>query len=90
MKQFFSDLYAGETHIDFTRAWKRGLALSAVLVAVSVGALAVRGLNLGIDFEGGTVWEVPIGNDIGVAEARDALTPLGQGNAKIQDRKSVV
>ncbi|MEL7207248.1 MAG: protein translocase subunit SecF [Actinomycetota bacterium] len=84
MKQFFSDLYAGETHIDFTRAWKRGLALSAVLVAVSVGALAVRGLNLGIDFEGGTVWEVPIGNDIGVAEARDALTPLGQGNAKIQ------
>ena len=78
------DLYAGETHIDFGRAWKRGLALSAVLVAISVGALFGRGLNLGIDFEGGTVWQVPIEDDVSVADARDTLTPLGQGNAKIQ------
>ena len=81
---FFRDLYAGETHIDFTKAWKRGLALSTVLVVVSVGALFTRGLNLGIDFEGGTVWQVPVGGEVSVAEARDALTPLGQGNAKIQ------
>jgi preprotein translocase subunit SecF len=81
---FFQDVYAGETHIDFTRAWKRGLALSAVLVFVSVGALFVRGLNLGIDFEGGTVWQVPIDDDVSVADARDVLTPLGLGNAKIQ------
>lgn len=81
---FFSDLHAGETHIDFTKAWKRGLALSTVLVVVSVGALFARGLNLGIDFEGGTVWQVPVGGEVSVAEARDALTPLGQGNAKIQ------
>jgi preprotein translocase subunit SecF len=81
---FWRDLYAGETHIDFNRAWKRGLALSAVLIFVSVGALFVRGLNLGIDFEGGTVWQVPIADDVSVADARDALTPLGQGNAKIQ------
>jgi preprotein translocase subunit SecF len=81
---FASDLYAGETHIDFTKAWKRGIAVSAVLVVVSIAALFGRGLNLGIDFEGGTVWEVPISNDAGVSDARDALTPLGQGNAKIQ------
>ena len=81
---FLRDLYAGETHIDFKVAWKRGLALSAVLIFVSAAALLGRGLNLGIDFEGGTVWEVPTGGEVSVPEARDALTPLGQGNAKIQ------
>jgi preprotein translocase subunit SecF len=81
---FLGDLYAGETHIDFRRAWKRGLALSAVLVTVSIVALLGRGLNLGIDFEGGTVWQVPVGEDVSVADARDAVTPIGLGNAKIQ------
>lgn len=78
------DLYEGETHIDFPKVWRRGLALSALMVVVSIGALFAEGLNLGIDFEGGTVWEVPITNDSGVADARDALSPLGQANAKIQ------
>jgi preprotein translocase subunit SecF len=81
---FASDLYAGQTHIDFTKAWKRGLALSAVLVVISVGALFARGLNLGIDFEGGTVWQVPVSGEVSVSDARDAITPLGLGNAKIQ------
>jgi preprotein translocase subunit SecF len=81
---FLRDVYAGETHIDFTRAWKRGLVLSAVMVAVSIAALLGRGLNLGIDFEGGTVWQVPVDGEVSVADARDAVTPLGLGNAKIQ------
>jgi preprotein translocase subunit SecF len=78
------DLYEGETHIDFPKVWRWGLVASGLMIVVSVGALLTQGLNLGIDFEGGTVWEVPISNDADVADARDALTPLGQGNAKIQ------
>jgi preprotein translocase subunit SecF len=73
----------GENAIDFQKWWKRGLVLSLVLVAISVGSLFGRGLNLGIDFEGGTSWEVPA-SGVSVSEAREALGDVGQAQAKIQ------
>jgi preprotein translocase subunit SecF len=79
----FNRLVRGETRIDFLMWWKRTLALSAVLVVISVGALFFRGLNLGIDFEGGVSWEVSAPG-VSVSEARDALGPVGEGSAKIQ------
>ena len=45
--------------------------------------LAVRELNLGIDFVGGTAWEYPSDQD--VAEVRDVLEPYDLGDAKIQE-----
>jgi preprotein translocase subunit SecF len=76
-------LNRGENNIDFLRLWKRTLALSAVLVLISIGSLLVRGLNLGIDFEGGVSWEVPAPG-VSVSETRAALEPVGEGSAKIQ------
>jgi preprotein translocase subunit SecF len=73
----------GENAINFTRWWNRALAVSALLMLVSVGSLVFRGLNLGIDFEGGTSWEVPAPG-VTVADARSQLEEVGQGNAKIQ------
>ena len=73
----------GEADIDFQKWWKRGLIFSGVLILVSVLSLSTRGLNLGIDFEGGTSWESPAPG-VGVAEAREALSGVGQGQAKIQ------
>ena len=43
-----------ENDIDFPRLWRIGWVITAVMLLVSVGALVGRGLNLGIDFEGGT------------------------------------
>jgi len=40
--------------IDFMRRRYLWFALSGVVVAVALGSLGVRGLNLGIDFKGGT------------------------------------
>jgi SecD/SecF fusion protein len=40
--------------IDFIGRRRVWFAFSCVVVAISIGALAVRGLNLGIDFKGGT------------------------------------
>ena len=51
-------LYRGENDINFVKWWRRGLILSAVLIVISVASLFTRGLNLGIDFEGGVSWEV--------------------------------
>ena len=72
-----------DNDIDFPRLWRIGAVVSLVLLLLSGGALLIRGLNLGIDFEGGTAWEVEA-PDASVGEARDVLTPLGAGNAKIQ------
>ena len=79
----FAKLASFDNDIDFPRLWRIGAVVSLVLLLVSGGALVFRGLNLGIDFEGGTAWEVQA-PDVTVADARDVLTPLGAGNAKIQ------
>jgi preprotein translocase subunit SecF len=79
-----ADLYHERTHFDFIdRSW-RWLLLSGTLVLVSLIALGVRGLNLGIDFEGGTQWQFTVSNgSASVNDVRDALSPLGLGDAKI-------
>ena len=54
----FSRLYRGETTINFYgRRWV-GFTLSIVIMLLTVVSLFTRGLNLGMDFEGGVAWEV--------------------------------
>jgi preprotein translocase subunit SecF len=76
-------LLRNENHYNFVKAWRVGLVVSAALVVVSLLALFTRGLNWGIDFEGGTSWELP-SNGLSVSEARDVMRPLGQATATIQ------
>jgi preprotein translocase subunit SecF len=79
----WSRLYNGETSFDFIGRRKLWLAISAAVILLGLISLATRGLNFGIDFEGGTAWEVPAG-DVSVGEARDALRDEGLGDARIQ------
>lgn len=76
-------LYRGENNWDFRRPWHWGVRISLALIAISILSLGVRGLNRGIEFEGGVSWEVKAPN-VTVDQARDAITPLGQGQAVIQ------
>lgn len=76
-------LFRNEHHFDFPAMWRKALVGSAVLVLVSVGALVFRGLNLGIEFEGGTAWEVTAPG-VSVADTRDALGGTGAEGGKIQ------
>jgi preprotein translocase subunit SecF len=79
----WSRLYHGETAFDFVGHTKRWFIISAVVIAAGLLSLATRQLNFGIDFRGGTAWEVPTESP-SVDDARDALRPLGLGDAKIQ------
>lgn len=76
-------LYTGDTNIDFIGRRRTWFLLSAVVLLVGVASLFTRGLNFGIDFEGGTSWEVEAPG-ASVGDARDALEPVGLADAKIQ------
>ena len=76
-------LWRNQTRVDFPELWKKTLRVSAALILISIVALLVRGLNLGIEFEGGTVWEASAPN-VSTADVRDALRGVGQADAKIQ------
>jgi preprotein translocase subunit SecF len=79
-----ADFYHERTHFNFMdRSW-RWAAVSGTLMLISVIALGVRGLNLGIDFEGGTQWQFTVANgSASVNDVRDALKPVGLGDAKV-------
>jgi preprotein translocase subunit SecF len=77
-------LWRGENDYDFVGKLRYGIALSAVFVLASIGALLIRNLDLGIDFEGGTAFTAPAAEDVSVADVRDELRGVGLEGAKIQ------
>jgi preprotein translocase subunit SecF len=80
---YLRQLYECTNDFNFIKTFRWGLIVGAIICLVSIGSLVTRGLNLGIDFEGGGVWEVPV-TDVSIEDARDVLEPLGAGDAKIQ------
>ena len=76
-------LYRGEAPVDFPRLWRRALVASATLLVIGIGSFALRGLNLGLDFEGGTSYEVR-SPGTSVADARKVMADLGAADARIQ------
>jgi preprotein translocase subunit SecF len=56
------------------------------LILLTLGSLFTRGLNLGIDFEGGVAWQVPSSETMDVDAARAVLDDNGvpTENAKVQ------
>ena len=61
------------TSFDFIKFGKTAAIIAGVFIVISVGSLAVRGLNLGIDFKGGRNYVVRFDKDVTVNEVRNAL-----------------
>lgn len=66
-------------NVDFVGRWRLWFLISAAFLLICLGALLFRGLNLGIDFEGGSRF-VATGaqEDPGVEGVREALGAVGQ------------
>jgi preprotein translocase subunit SecF len=75
-------LHSGETSIDYIGKRRRWYAFSGLLVIVSIAALSLQGLHLGIEFKGGSSYTVtkPGGT---IAQAESALTSAGITGEKI-------
>lgn len=71
-------------NINFMGARKPLGAISLILVIASVVLLVTRGLNLGLDFTGGTTVVVKSPVDVVLAEAREDLEAAGFGDAVVQ------
>ena len=59
-ESFAHRLYTSDFDIDFIGKRHIWYLISGVLIIVCIVALATRGLNLGIEFKGGTVFSVPV------------------------------
>jgi len=73
-----SDVYRGENDFNFPRTWKPLGLVSLILVIGSLASLFTQGLNLSIDFEGGSVWEVP-SQTMTIDQAEEVLAEYGDG-----------
>ncbi len=72
------------TNFDFIRLRFVGFAISILLVVGSLGLLAVKGLNFGVDFAGGAVIEVRLEPAPDIASLRSKLENLDLGAISIQ------
>lgn len=75
---------ATKTTIDFMSKRKLALTISALVMLLCIGSLAIRGLNLGIDFTGGTLVEVGYPETADLSEVRAALESGGFEGAVVQ------
>jgi preprotein translocase subunit SecF len=79
----FVRLYRGETAFDFVGRRRWWYTISLVVILAGLVSLGVRGLNLGIDFKGGTSWEVPA-NGVSITKATDAVKSAGVTPSSVQ------
>ncbi len=70
--------------VDFMGTRKIGLLISLLLVIIALGSVATRGLNLGIDFTGGTLVEVGYEQSADLQAVRGALAKGGFERAVVQ------
>ncbi len=85
--QFGNDLYTGRRSIDFIGRRRLWYAIAAVAVLVSIAALGLRQLNPGIEFRGGSEFNVAGAATTDEALARAAVRSVVPAN---EPRISVV
>jgi len=86
-------LYSGEVSYDFVGKRRRWYAISGIFLVLALVGLFGRGLNLGIEFKGGSEFTIP-SSTATVQQARDSakaagiadpiVTEVGQNKIRIQ------
>ena len=79
------ELIPTKTNIDFIRFRKAAYALSGVLALLGLLSLTFQGLNLGIDFSGGTLVQVRFTQPPSLEKIRVALSTMALGDVVIQE-----
>ena len=72
------------TKVDFVGARFFAFSFTALLFVAVVVSLSIKGLNLGIDFEGGLLIEAASKQKIDIADVRRKVGTLGLGEVQVQ------
>lgn len=59
-RSFISKLFRSDFNVDFVGKRNRWFTLSGILLVISIGAMVFSGLNLGVEFTGGSVFSVKV------------------------------
>jgi preprotein translocase subunit SecF len=78
------ELFNSNSNIDFLGGRKISIVISIVLMLISIGLLATRGLNYALDFTGGVLVEATYTESVEVDQVRNALEAGGFHNAQVQ------
>ena len=73
-----------DKRFEFMGFRRAAMGISLALVVLSLSLIAFKGLNLGIDYTGGTLLQVEFPAAASVQDARAALATVGQEQAVIQ------
>ncbi len=71
--------------INFMSKRKPAMVFSLLLIILSIGSIATKGLNLGIDFTGGYLIEAGYQNDVNLDQVRAALADADFKDAQVQN-----
>jgi preprotein translocase subunit SecF len=73
-----------KTKIDFMGKRKIGYVSSALIIALGMVSLVIKGFDYGIDFLGGTEIIVAFSQPVQVSEVRASMDKIGMGKAEIK------
>ena len=74
----------GNTNINFMRIKKLTLCISSILFFLSLSLILIKGLNLGIDFTGGSLIEVRFKENVDLNNLRIKMNKLNLGEVQLQ------
>ncbi len=69
---------------DYVGKRKIWFAISGAIMAIAIGSLLIQGLNLGIDFRGGTELTIQTAQPVALEDVRTQAAAIGQEGATIQ------
>src|ERR1039458_3429457 len=72
-------IYQGRTTVDFVGRKRTWFTISMVIIVLGLASLGIRGFNLGIDFKGGSSWEV-LAPHSSISAMTTAVTNAGLSN----------
>ena len=78
-------IFSLQKDIKFSNFYKRFIFLSLSLIILSIGFLIFKGLNLGVDFKGGTLIEIRTDNEqIKISEIRQSFLKMDLGDVTVK------
>jgi len=74
-----------QTEIKFSSFYKRFNLISLILIILSIFIISYKGLNLGVDFKGGTLIEIRMENSkTSISEIRQSFLKMNLGDVTVK------